>query len=69
MPTVSCCSDGMFFLTVVQLSSHTSSEQRGNYLFSPFLFSRMSLEAGLLPFQEKASPCAKREENPKSWYL
>uniref|UniRef100_A0A8B9MPC7 Ubiquitin recognition factor in ER-associated degradation protein 1 n=1 Tax=Accipiter nisus TaxID=211598 RepID=A0A8B9MPC7_9AVES len=30
---------------------------------------RMNLEAGLLPFQEKASLCAKREENPKSWYL
>lgn len=29
----------------------------------------MNLEAGSLPFQEKASPCARKEESPKLWYL
>lgn len=68
MSAVGCCSDGMFFLMIVQLSSHKSSEQRSNKFFFPS-FSRMSLEVGLLPFQEKASPCARKEENPKLWYL
>lgn len=68
MSTLSGCSDGAFLLTIVQLSSYTSSEPRRKTFF-PFLFSRMNLEAGLLPFQEKASLCAKKEESPKLWYL
>lgn len=64
MSTVNGCSDGVLLLTIVQLSSHTSSEQRGKTFSFPLSFFQDESGSRFIAFSGEGQSLRKKGRKP-----